>query len=118
MKALLYKDILTLRRQGLLLLLFIIGFGLFAYSEKMLLFFPMLFILVPIILLGILFGTDHVSKVDQYLVSTTLPRTSIVLSRYVFVWILAAVGAFIAFLLPYVAPQLDVPIPGFYMGVL
>lgn len=92
MRALLYKDLIALKKTLLLLVLFVfIVTAVFAQQGELRIL-PLIFILIPVILLGILFGTDAQSKADQYIIPGPLKRSTIVLSRYAFSWIIAVIG--------------------------
>lgn len=92
MKALIYKDLIALKKTVLFLLavLAVVSFG--AFRQRAVLMLPMIFVLIPIILLGILFGSDTQSRSDLYIISGPIKRRSIVLSRYAFVWCIALIG--------------------------
>ena len=99
MIALIYKDLVTLRKSlfSLIFIMFIVGFLTIRQGNIMVL--PLMFILVPLILLGMLWGSDTKSNVDQYIIPGPVTRRTIVLSRYVFVWIVAVIGTLFTILL-------------------
>lgn len=105
MKALLYKDFLTVRRGLFLVTLLVALIGGYSFIEKKLLVFPMVFVLLPMILIGMLFGNDRLNKMDAYLIPTPISRKVVVLSRFVFVWIIAGIGAVVSILLTVFAPE-------------
>ena len=111
MKALLYKDFLTVKR-GLLLVTFLVAIiGAYSFIEKKLLVFPMVFVLLPMILIGMLFGNDRLNKMDAYLVPTPISRKIVVFSRYAFVWIIAGIGALVSIVLAFFAPEQMLSLP-------
>ncbi|MGB4610038.1 MAG: ABC-2 transporter permease [Saccharofermentanales bacterium] len=99
MIALIYKDLVALRKAlfSLIFIMFIVGFLTVRQGNIMTL--PLMFILVPLILLGMLWGSDTKSNVDQYIIPGPVTRKTIVLSRYVFVWIVAVIGTLFTILL-------------------
>ncbi|HHT24741.1 MAG TPA: ABC-2 transporter permease [Clostridiaceae bacterium] len=99
MIALIYKDLIALRKAlfSLVFIMFIVGFITVRQGNIMTL--PLMFILVPLILLGMLWGSDTKSNVDQYIIPGPVTRKTIVLSRYVFVWIVAVIGTLFTILL-------------------
>lgn len=111
MKALLYKDFLTIKR-GLLLVSFLVAIiGAYSFIEKKLLVFPMVFVLLPMILIGMLFGNDRLNKMDAYLIPTPISRKLVVLSRFAFVWIIAGIGALVSIVLAFFAPEQMLSLP-------
>lgn len=99
MIALIYKDLIALRKAlfSLIFIMFIVGF--FTVRQGYIMTLPLMFILVPLILLGMLWGSDTKSNVDQYIIPGPVTRKTIVLSRYVFVWIVAVIGTLFTILL-------------------
>lgn len=99
MKALLYKDLVTLKKIGLLLLLVLAVVCFIGIRQGAIVMLPFLFVLVPVLLLGILFGADTQSKVDSYIIPGPVTRSTIVLSRYTFIWLLTVSGIIFTLLL-------------------
>lgn len=99
MKALIYKDFVSLKKSLHLLIIILTVVAIFSYSEGNLMIFPLIFILIPVILLGMLFGVDVQSKVDHYIVPAPVTRQAIVASRYALVWLLAGIGSALAVLI-------------------
>ncbi|MGI6579089.1 MAG: ABC-2 transporter permease [Saccharofermentanales bacterium] len=99
MIALIYKDLIALRKAlfSLVFIMFIVGF--ITVQQGNIITLPMMFILIPLILLGMLWGSDTKSNVDQYIIPGPVTRRTIVLSRYVFVWIVAVIGTLFTILL-------------------
>jgi ABC-2 type transport system permease protein len=92
MKALIYKDLVALKKTGLLSLVILAVVCFIGIRQEAVLMLPFIFVLVPVILLGILFGSDTQSRVDSYIIPGPVKRSTIVLSRYSFVWLLALIG--------------------------
>ena len=99
MKALMYKDLVALKKALLSLVLVMLFVGFYTVRQGNIMTLPLMFILVPLILLGMLFGSDAQSNVDQYIITSPVKRRTIVLSRYAFVWIVAIVGTLFTILL-------------------
>ncbi len=99
MKALLYKDFVALKKSLLLLAILVIAVGIYSFWQGTILILPLIFMLMPVILLGLLFSYDAKSGADQDTASDPMKRRTIVLSRYIFVWIISIVGAIFALLL-------------------
>lgn len=99
MRALLYKDFIAVRKPMALMALILTVIGFYFYKEGQIALFPLVFILLPVILLGMLFGADVPSKFDHYIIASPLRRSTVVLSRYLLLWILAISGALLAVLI-------------------
>lgn len=74
MKALIYKDLISIKNALLLQFAVIIGLGIYFYKENQLVLIPLFFILIPIILLGMVFGIDNQYSTDKYLISSGISR--------------------------------------------
>ena len=85
MKALIYKDIVSLKKAlaALVGIVLVLSFVFFTRGQVHLL--PLFFVLIPIILVGLFFGKDTLSNVDQYIIPSPVRRSTIVLSRYAIV---------------------------------
>jgi len=102
MKALLNKDFIALKKSLILLAVLVVTIGIYSFWQGTVVILPLIFMLIPVILLGILFSSDAKSKVeDQRIAAEPIKRRTIVLSRYVFVWIIAVIGTFFALLLKF-----------------
>ncbi|MDI9519614.1 MAG: ABC-2 transporter permease [Bacillota bacterium] len=99
MKALIYKDLVSLKRTVLLSLVILAVVCFNAVQQGAVLLLPMIFVLMPVILLGIIFGSDTQSKVDVYIIPGPIKRTTVVLSRYAFIWFMALIGTLFTMLL-------------------
>jgi hypothetical protein len=99
MRALIYKDIVSLKKAltALVGIVLVLSFVFFTRGQVHLL--PLFFVLIPIILVGLFFGKDTLSNVDQYIIPSPVRRSTIVLSRYVIVWALAAMGTAIVLII-------------------
>lgn len=96
MIALMYKDLIALKKALCLLVIVLFLVGFYTVQQGKVMALPLMFILVPLILIGMLWGSDTKSNVDQYIIPGPIKRRTIVLSRYAFVWIVAVVGAVFA----------------------
>ena len=67
MKALIYKDFVALKKSLALLAVLVLAIGLYSIFEGNITIIPMIFILIPLIILGMLFGNDAESNADQYI---------------------------------------------------
>ena len=99
MIALIYKDLVALKKALFSLVLVMLFVSFYTVRQGNMMTLPLMFILVPLILLGMLFGSDTQSNVDQYIIPGPVKRKTIVLSRYVFVWIIAVIGTLFTILL-------------------
>ena len=88
MKALIYKDFVSIKKSLILMGLIIGAMCLYFYNEGQILLTPTFFILIPIILLGMVFGTDSQDNVNKYLIAMGFDRKKIVVSRCFIVWIM------------------------------
>lgn len=101
MKALIYKDLTTTKSSIGLMTLIMVAVAFVFNKEGQLELFPLTFILLPTILLGILFGIDAESHIDKYLISTGIGKEKIVGSRYGFVWILSIFALIVSLIIGY-----------------
>lgn len=85
MKALIYKDLISIKNALLLQFVIIVGLGVYFYKENQLVLIPLFFILVPVILLGMVFGIDNQYSTNKYLISSGISRKKIVISRYMII---------------------------------
>ncbi|HHX19374.1 MAG TPA: ABC-2 transporter permease [Clostridiaceae bacterium] len=99
MIALMYKDLVALKKALFLLVIILFLVGFYTMQQGKVMALPLMFMLVPLILIGMLWGSDTKSNVDQYIIPGPIKRRTIVLSRYAFVWIVAVIGAVFAVLL-------------------
>ncbi|MGI6506835.1 MAG: ABC-2 transporter permease [Saccharofermentanales bacterium] len=94
-----YKDLVALKKALFLLVIILFLVGFYTMQQGKVMALPLMFMLVPLILIGMLWGSDTKSNVDQYIIPGPIKRRTIVLSRYAFVWIVAVIGAVFAVLL-------------------
>lgn len=113
MKALLYKDFISLRKPLALMLAIIGGISFYFNMEGQIYLLPLFFIILPVIILGMLFGTDSHDRLDHYLVPSPIKRSTIVLSRYIIVWLLSLVAVILALTMPWLAPDNPISLPWF-----
>lgn len=90
MKALIYKDFVSIKKSLILMGMIIFAMCFYFYYEGQILLTPTFFVLIPIILLGMVFGTDSQDNVNKYLIAMGFDRKKIVISRYFIVWIMVA----------------------------
>ena len=118
MKALLYKDLISIKKALLLMGVLVLIIGIYSYTQSQLIAFPLIFIMIPLILMGMLFGADHLSHANVYLVPSPVGRTAIVLSRYALGWFFAAFGAMVSLLIPILDPGQALPLPGYFVATV
>lgn len=118
MKALLYKDFISIKKTLLLMGVLVLIIGIYSYTQKQLIAFPMIFLMIPLILMGTLFGADNRSHTSVYLVPAPVSRTTIVLSRYACGWFFAALGALVSILISIWAPDQALPLPSYFVAVV
>lgn len=97
MKALIYKDLISIKNALLLQFVIIIGLGIYFYKENQLVLIPLFFILIPIILLGMVFGIDNQYSTNKYLISCGISRKKIVFSRYTIIWFMSLFAIALSF---------------------
>lgn len=103
MKALLYKDFIALKKALLLMLVILAVIAFYFYKEGQVYLLPLFFILLPVIILGMLFGADSQDRLDHYLVPSPVKRSTIVLSRYVIVWFMSTLAVILSLVMPWLA---------------
>src|SRR5699024_7427436 len=92
MKALIYKDFVSIKKSLILMGLIICAMCLYFYKEGQILLTPTFFVLIPIILLGMVFGTDSQDNVNKYLIAMGFDRIKIVISRYFIIWLMVGLA--------------------------
>lgn len=111
MKALIYKDLISIKNALLLQFAVIIGLGIYFYKENQLVLIPLFFILIPIILLGMVFGIDNQYSTDKYLISSGISRKKIVFSRYTIIWFMSLFAIALSFVVGFNKNSLTKEIP-------
>lgn len=111
MKALIYKDLISIKNALLLQFVIIIGLGLYFYKENQLVLIPLFFILIPIILLGMVFGIDNQYSTNKYLISSGISRKKIVFSRYTIIWFMSLFAMALSFVVGFNKNPLTKEIP-------
>lgn len=111
MKALIYKDLISIKNALLLQFVIIIGLGIYFYKENQLVLIPLFFILVPVILLGMVFGIDNQYSTDKYLISSGISRKKIVFSRYTIIWFMSLFAMALSFVVGFNKNPLTKEIP-------
>lgn len=111
MKALIYKDLISIKNALLLQFVVIIGLGIYFYKENQLVLIPLFFILIPIILLGMVFGIDNQYSTDKYLISSGISRKKIVFSRYTIIWFMSLFAIALSFVVGFNKNPLTKEIP-------
>lgn len=111
MKALIYKDLISIKNALLLQFAVIIGLGIYFYKENQFVLIPLFFILIPIIVLGMVFGIDNQYSTDKYLISSGISRKKIVFSRYTIIWFMSLFAMALSFLVGFNKNPLTKEIP-------
>lgn len=101
MKALILKDIATMKKTILLCLLLFAGICIYSIWNGSTLVIPFLSAMLPLALTGISFGYDARSNFVQYAFSMPITKTGFVLSKFFFTAVFALIGSLaVFFLLP------------------
>lgn len=111
MKALIYKDLISIKNALLLQFVIIVGLGIYFYKENQLVLIPLFFILVPVILLGMVFGIDNQYSTNKYLISSGISRKKIVFSRYTIIWFMSLFAIALSFVVGFNKNPLTKEIP-------
>lgn len=111
MKALIYKDLISIKNALILQFVVIIGLGIYFYKENQLVLIPLFFILVPVIILGMLFGMDNQYSTNKYLIASGISRKKIVLSRYTIIWAMSLLAILISLLVGFNKNPLTKDVP-------
>ena len=98
MKALIYKDLISIKKYFLLIAMLIVLIAGYEYREGQLMLSSGFFILIPIALLNALFDVDIKSNADKYIVGMGIEKRKIVLSRYLIIWIFVGLAVLIGLL--------------------
>lgn len=96
MRALIYKDFLGIKKIFIYLYLLTGVLGITFVKMDKFFILPMYFVIIPIRLIGALFETDNNYSVDRYLIASGFSRRKIVMSRYVFLWIITLASLLIS----------------------
>lgn len=116
MRALLYKDLISLKKPLIILLIVLGLISFYFYTEDQIHLLPLFFILLPVIIIGMLFGSDAQAQIDKYLVPSPVKRSTIVLSRYVIIWVLAAIATILALAMPLLTEENPLYLPWYLMA--
>ncbi|EEU11870.1 ABC-2 transporter permease [Anaerococcus vaginalis] len=111
MKALIYKDLISIKNALLLQFIIIVGLGVYFYKEDQLVLIPLFFILVPVIILGMVFGIDNQYSTNKYLISSGISREKIVFSRYTIIWFMSIFAMALSFVVGFNKNPLTKEIP-------
>ena len=111
MKALIYKDLISIKNALLLQFIIIVGLGVYFYKENQLVLIPLFFILVPVIILGMVFGIDNQYSTNKYLISSGISREKIVFSRYTIIWFMSLFAMALSFVVGFNKNPLTKEIP-------
>lgn len=111
MKALIYKDLISIKNALLLQFVIIVGLGIYFYKENQLVLIPLFFILVPVILLGMVFGMDNQYSTNKYLISSGISRKKIVISRYMIILFMSLFAIGLSFVVGFDKNSLTKEIP-------
>ena len=111
MKALICEDLISIKNALLLQFVVIIGLGIYFYKENQLVLIPLFFILVPVIILGMLFGMDNQYSTNKYLIASGISRKKIVLSRYTIIWAMSLLAILISLLVGFNKNPLTKDVP-------
>lgn len=111
MEALIYKDLISIKNALLLQFIIIVGLGVYFYKENQLVLIPLFFILVPVIILGMVFGIDNQYSTNKYLISSGISRKKIVFSRYTIIWFMSLFAMALSFIVGFNKNPLTKEIP-------
>lgn len=98
MKALIYKDLVAVKKYFILFTLVILAMIFYSFKEGQILIIMGLFTLFPIALTSTFFDVDLKSNINQYLIGLGIDRKRIVISRYAIIWIFGVFSMIIVFL--------------------
>ena len=87
MKALIYKDLVAVKKYFMLFILAILAMIIYSFKEGQILIIMGLFTLFPIALTSTFFDVDLKSNINQYLIGLGIDKKRIVISRYAIIWI-------------------------------
>jgi hypothetical protein len=116
MKALIYKDLMAQKKTLALTVILILVLTTDKIFEGSLMLLPLLFLLLPIILVRILFGTDMQCGIDKYIIPAPVKRKTIVLSRYALVWGMAGIGVIVAIIVGLFDKNLSAALPWYLIA--
>ena len=111
MKALIYEDLTSVKQALILKIVVILALAVYFYEEKQLVLIPFFFILIPIILLGMVFGIDNQYSTNKYLISSGISRKKIVFSRYTIIWFMSLFAIALSFVVGFNKNPLTKEIP-------
>lgn len=116
MRAILYKDFISLKKVLILMLIALSFISYYFYRENQIYLLPLFFIFLPVIILGMLFASDSLDHVEKYLVASPIKRSTIVLSRYVIVWALSGFATLLTLLIPLLTRENPLHLPWYLMA--
>lgn len=102
MKALIFKDIVTIKKSIILTLFLSIAIGVYGIYNNAILVIPGICLIIPIILTSISFGYDTKSNFEQFAFSMPIGRDEYVYSKLFFAFVFSVFGASSIFLYLYI----------------
>lgn len=96
MRALIYKDFLGVKKILIFLYLLTTVLGIYFIKMDRFSILLMYFVIIPIRLISALFEIENNYLVDRYLIASGFSRRKIVISRYVFLWLITLVSLLIS----------------------
>ena len=96
MKALIYKDLVTLKKNLILLAVFSVAIALYGIYSKVFLITPMLFVMLPLILNTSAFSYDAAAKFENLAFSMPINRRDYILSKLFFPVVFGVIGGLFA----------------------
>lgn len=99
MRALIYKDIVSIKKSLSVLAIIMLIIAVAFIKEGQMQIFPLSFLFIAMILMGLFFGKDAMSNIEQYILPAPIKRSTIVLSRYVEAWAIAGTGTAFALII-------------------
>lgn len=99
MKALILKDIATLKKTLFLTVTISIALAVYGIYENAIFMVPLICAMIPLILTAIAFGYDNKSSFEQFAFSMPIKKSSYVLSKLFFAFAFGLVGSVCIFVL-------------------
>ncbi len=98
MRGLIIKDLINLKKNIRIYLVFIVLYGVLAYMQEDAAFFGSIFTLLFSLLTITTYSYDELAKWDEFALSTPVSRDAIVKSKYIIMILLIGVGAGVSLL--------------------
>ena len=95
MKALIYKDLVSIKKYALIFAILIVGTSVYGLVYDHMMISIGFLVLIPIALINVFFDVDIKSNSHKYIMAMGIDKRKIVLSRCIIIWIISSLAVVI-----------------------